>query len=85
MVNVAEIIDFGISFILSIYLIVLVKNDCQCNQAFWFWGLLMLMLSKLWSVFEEIFLYQTLNHAEHLFFTVAVFFIVISVVKKELS
>ncbi len=85
MIEVGELLDFIISAILTVYLVFLVVRDCSNMHSFWFLGLLSLLLSKLLSILEGLFLYNIMNYSEHLFFLIASVCIVVSIYKKELS
>ncbi len=85
MVEFGEVLDLIISVILTFYLISLVKKQNKYHKTIWFWGIALLLCSKLFTVLEGLILPDFLNLMEHLSFMLACELIVISIYKKELS
>lgn len=84
MFEVGEIIDLIVSIILTFYLVALIRKDLKLIKTYWFWGILSILLSKLISVIEVLFIPNLLNYIEHISFLVASILFLISIYRKEL-
>ncbi len=83
MVQGEEVINLIISSVFIIYLIFLIRWQSNSLRTFWFVGVVLIFCSQIFTVAEGAYFTSLLNILEHLFFTLAIIFFLISIVKKE--
>lgn len=84
MENVSEILDFVVSTLLFIYLLLLINKNNTYAKTYWFWGIVSILLSKINTILEGLIFSEQINIIEHSFFLIACILLFISIIKKEL-
>ncbi len=83
MIQVEEIINLVISSIFIIYLVFLIRWRAASLLTFWFGGIVLIYVSQIFTIAEGFYFPVIFNIIEHFFFTTAVLFFLISIIKKE--
>jgi SNF family Na+-dependent transporter len=82
--NIEEIINLMISLLFFVYLILFTKFEIKLTKTIWFYGVLLLLLSRIFTVAESYLFESVFNILEHISIAMGALLFLISVVKKQL-
>lgn len=82
--NPEEVLNLVIVLLFFFYLVKFVSFEKKPTTTYWYFAIIALILSKVFTVAESFVLYNLFNYLEHIFITLAAALFLISIAKKQL-
>lgn len=83
MFETEEVISLGIGIVFFLYITFFVITPEEIYKSYWYFGIVFIILSKIFTIGESFVLLETFNYIEHISILFGCTCFLISVLKKE--
>ena len=84
MLEIEEVISLGIGIVFLVYITYSVITPKKIHKSYWYFGIVFIILSKIFTVGESFMFPEIFNYIEHISILFGCTCFLISVLKKEL-